>query len=135
MPTHSFYPLRFEPIYQYRLWGGRRLANVLSAPLPGDDPIGEAWLLSDHSGFKGKKVWGEVIEDRGSQITFSALGQEAPLEGRNNGILSSPNERIRRRCAARMASFTFSHGSSPRATIHAWWTRAATDANSATRPG
>ena len=33
------YPLRFEPIYQYRLWGGRRLANLLSAPLPGDGPI------------------------------------------------------------------------------------------------
>ena len=41
------YPLRFEPIYQYRLWGGRRLANVLSAPLPDDGHIGEAWLLSD----------------------------------------------------------------------------------------
>ena len=41
------YPLRFEPIYQYRLWGGRRLADWLSAPLPGDGPIGEAWLLSD----------------------------------------------------------------------------------------
>ncbi len=26
------------------------------------------------------KVWGEVIEDRGSQITFSALGQQAPLK-------------------------------------------------------
>lgn len=26
------------------------------------------------------KLWGEVIEDRGSQITFSALGQQAPLE-------------------------------------------------------
>jgi len=25
------------------------------------------------------RVWGEVIEDRGSQITFSALGQQAPL--------------------------------------------------------
>jgi HAD superfamily hydrolase (TIGR01484 family) len=24
--------------------------------------------------------WGEVIEDRGSQITFSALGQQAPIE-------------------------------------------------------
>ena len=28
------YPLRFEPIYQYRLWGGRRLAELLAAPLP-----------------------------------------------------------------------------------------------------
>jgi phosphomannomutase len=26
------------------------------------------------------RVWGEVIEDRGSQITFSALGQQAPIE-------------------------------------------------------
>jgi phosphomannomutase len=28
--------------------------------------------------FKTDKVWGEQIEDRGSQITFSALGQQAP---------------------------------------------------------
>ena len=31
-------------------------------------------------GHKPKKVYGEIIEDRGSQITFAALGQEAPLE-------------------------------------------------------
>ena len=41
MDQTPLYPLRFEPIYQYRLWGGRRLANLLSAPLPGDGPIGE----------------------------------------------------------------------------------------------
>jgi phosphomannomutase len=34
----------------------------------------------DKAGNKPAKVWGEVIEDRGSQITFSALGQQAPLE-------------------------------------------------------
>jgi phosphomannomutase len=32
------------------------------------------------AGFKVEKVWGETIEDRGSQITYSALGQEAPIE-------------------------------------------------------
>jgi HAD superfamily hydrolase (TIGR01484 family) len=32
------------------------------------------------AGFKVETVWGAVIEDRGSQITFSALGQEAPLD-------------------------------------------------------
>jgi len=32
------------------------------------------------SGFKVEKIWGEDIEDRGSQITFSALGQQAPIE-------------------------------------------------------
>ena len=46
MSEELLYPLRFEPIYQYRLWGGRRLAGLLTAPLP-DGPIGEAWVLSD----------------------------------------------------------------------------------------
>ncbi|HCN85034.1 MAG TPA: HAD family hydrolase [Sphingobacteriaceae bacterium] len=32
------------------------------------------------SGFLVKKAFGEQIEDRGSQVTFSALGQQAPLE-------------------------------------------------------
>jgi phosphomannomutase len=30
--------------------------------------------------FKVEKVWGEEIEDRGSQITYSAFGQEAPVK-------------------------------------------------------
>ena len=30
-------------------------------------------------GFDVEKTWGATIEDRGSQITYSALGQEAPL--------------------------------------------------------
>ncbi len=34
----------------------------------------------DESGMREKKHWGEIIEDRGSQITMSALGQEAPLD-------------------------------------------------------
>jgi HAD superfamily hydrolase (TIGR01484 family) len=37
-----------------------------------DKAVGEA-------GYHTKKVWGNVIEDRGSQITYSALGQQAPL--------------------------------------------------------
>jgi len=49
MSEVPLYPLRFEPIYQYRLWGGRRLASLLSAPLGGDGPVGEAWVLSDRT--------------------------------------------------------------------------------------
>lgn len=42
-------------------------------------------LESLHAAIKGanldiKKTWGDQIEDRGSQITFSALGQKAPLD-------------------------------------------------------
>jgi phosphomannomutase len=32
------------------------------------------------AGFAVEKTWGESIEDRGSQITYSSLGQQAPLE-------------------------------------------------------
>ncbi|MGO3183868.1 MAG: HAD-IIB family hydrolase [Aequorivita sp.] len=31
-----------------------------------------------------KKTWGDQIEDRGSQITFSALGQKAPLDAKKD---------------------------------------------------
>jgi len=64
----SLYPLRFEPIYQYRLWGGRRLADLLTAPLPGDGPIGEAWLLSDRK-------------------DHPSLVADGPLKGRSIGQL------------------------------------------------
>jgi mannose-6-phosphate isomerase len=47
MTKSPLYPLRFTPIYQYRLWGGRRLSNWLKTPLPDEGLIGEAWLLSD----------------------------------------------------------------------------------------
>lgn len=30
------------------------------------------------------KTWGEVIEDRGTEITFSALGQKAPLTAKEH---------------------------------------------------
>jgi mannose-6-phosphate isomerase len=61
------YPLRFEPIYQYRLWGGRHLASLLTAPLP-SGPVGEAWLLSDR-------------DDHQSRVT------DGPLKGRTIGQL------------------------------------------------
>jgi len=37
----------------------------------------------DASGFRATRCWGDVIEDRGSQITLSALGQAAPLEAKH----------------------------------------------------
>ena len=32
--------------------------------------------------FDHQQVWGDIVQDRGSQITFSALGQEAPLDAK-----------------------------------------------------
>ena len=42
--------------------------------------IGSLKKAVESSGVKAEKVWGERIEDRGSQITFSGLGQQAPLD-------------------------------------------------------
>lgn len=42
--------------------------------------IGSVKKAVADAGFKVERVWGEAIEDRGSQITFSTLGQQAPLE-------------------------------------------------------
>lgn len=36
----------------------------------------------DATGFVPEETWGERIEDRGSQITFSALGQKAPIHAK-----------------------------------------------------
>jgi phosphomannomutase len=44
--------------------------------------VGAFHKALDETGYKAEKVWGDVIEDRGSQITFSALGQQAPLEAK-----------------------------------------------------
>jgi mannose-6-phosphate isomerase len=60
-PTQTaLYPLRFEPIYQYRLWGGRRLADLLAAPLPGHGLIGEAWVLSDRDDYASRVADGPL---------------------------------------------------------------------------
>ncbi|HEY0245633.1 MAG TPA: HAD-IIB family hydrolase [Mucilaginibacter sp.] len=38
----------------------------------------------EKSGIKPTQTWGAQIEDRGSQITFSALGQQAPLAAKKS---------------------------------------------------
>ena len=40
-------PIVFTPIYQERIWGGRKLADQLGRSLPGSQPVGESWELVD----------------------------------------------------------------------------------------
>ena len=42
--------LTFEPIFQERVWGGRRLETLFGKALPPDRPIGESWEVSDRPG-------------------------------------------------------------------------------------
>ena len=88
MPETTLYPLRFEPQYQYRLWGGRRLADLLAAPMP-DGPIGEAWILSDRDDHASKiadgplrgQTIGELMKHAQEQLmgTFARRFDRFPL--------------------------------------------------------
>ncbi|GAB1405628.1 hypothetical protein MASR1M74_28100 [Lentimicrobium sp.] len=49
----------------------------------------------NQAGYNEQKVWGETIEDRGSQITFSALGQKAPKKRKNGTLISGKGNRFR----------------------------------------
>lgn len=40
-------PVRFQPLYQARVWGGRALGRVFPRTLPGTEPIGESWEIVD----------------------------------------------------------------------------------------
>ena len=76
MPTtgtklYTFAEGRWSPVYA-ELFDDAQKANILQA----FDAALEA------TGFVPEQTWGERIEDRGSQITFSALGQQAPIHAK-----------------------------------------------------
>lgn len=72
----TLYPLRFEPIFKHNLWGGRRLPSFLNRTPPHDDPIGEAWVLSDVDGSPSRVA-------------------DGPLEGRTlRELLAADPERV-----------------------------------------
>src|SRR3989339_165026 len=69
------YPLRFEPIFQERLWGGRLLETRFKKALPAGKKIGESWELSPH------RTAGSVIANGAYHgETLSALVSRLPKE-------------------------------------------------------
>ena len=84
MSQTLLYPLRFKPIYQYRLWGGRRLEKMLTTPLP-DGPIGEAWILSDRDDFASLVANGPL---KGHTIAYLLKQFPEQLMGKPTGYYS-----------------------------------------------
>jgi mannose-6-phosphate isomerase len=68
-------PLTFEPIFQERIWGGHKLADLFGKKLPANKRIGESWEIVDrpeaqsivvNGVFKGKtlhELWTEHREE------------------------------------------------------------------------
>ncbi|MFB9052648.1 type I phosphomannose isomerase catalytic subunit [Formosa undariae] len=75
----SLYPLKFTPLYKYRIWGGEKLKTVLHKDYQ-EESIGESWEISDVKGDK-TVVSAGVLEGK----TLEELTQEfkADIVGEN----------------------------------------------------
>ncbi|WP_320775310.1 HAD-IIB family hydrolase [Streptomyces sp. CRN 30] len=68
---------------------------------------------AEELGLWESKTWGDIIEDRGSQITFSALGQSAPVQEKYAWDPDgSKKRRLRERVAGRLADLEVRSGGS-----------------------
>ncbi len=65
---YEYKPSGWEKLYSENFTAAEKKKIIKSL----DDAV-------EQSGFKADKTWGVQVEDRESQITFSALGQQAPL--------------------------------------------------------
>lgn len=97
----SLYPLKFNPVYSYRIWGGEKLKTVLNKDYK-EDLIGESWEISDvednetvvaegelkgmtlrqlTAKFKGDFVGGKVYEDFGTEfpLLIKFIDAKTPL--------------------------------------------------------
>jgi len=83
-------PLRFEPHFLVKVWGGRSLGDFLGSELPEDGPIGEVWQLVDRDAgasivaageFKGRSLRGLMLSERESLLgrAKTSLSDHFPL--------------------------------------------------------
>ncbi|SDG90076.1 HAD-IIB family hydrolase [Microbacterium pygmaeum] len=68
----------------YRIEDGE-IVTIYARSLTEDEKIEATTAVEEEAkrlGLWESEPWGDILEDRGSQITFSALGQHAPLEAK-----------------------------------------------------
>ena len=85
-----FYPLKFNPIFKQRIWGGTRLTSVLNKP-SFSEKIGESWELSSlennksivsNGSFAGKNITEIISQHKGNIVgnkIYKEFGNEFPL--------------------------------------------------------
>jgi len=71
---------------RYYIWGNGAWHRYYAEDLTAGEKRRIVRVLAEgakHIGFWEQHPWGEIIEDRGSQITYSALGQRAPADAKH----------------------------------------------------
>lgn len=86
----KLHPLKFTPLFKYRIWGGEKLKTELNKEYL-EENIGESWEISDVSGdetvvakgvFKGKTLRDLINEFKGDFVgnaVYEKFGKEFPL--------------------------------------------------------
>lgn len=76
--------LRFHPLYQERVWGGRALETALARKLPASQPIGESWEIVDRpeaqSVVRGGTFAGRTIRELFALAGADLMGPAWPAE-------------------------------------------------------
>jgi mannose-6-phosphate isomerase len=78
------YPLLLEPVFDPKIWGGRRLETTLGKTLPNAEPIGEALESGDDAGvangrFAGRTLGDLIACDAGALLGTRGLEASAPF--------------------------------------------------------
>ena len=76
-------PTTGSKLFRFQDGGWRQIYAETFSPDEHDRIVAALDKAIASLGFGGEKTWGAQIENRGSQITFSALGQEAPLDAKS----------------------------------------------------
>jgi mannose-6-phosphate isomerase len=78
------YPLLLEPVFDPKIWGGRRLETDLGKALLGSEPIGEALESGDDAGVANGPLAGKTLRDliacdAGALLGTRGLAASAPF--------------------------------------------------------
>lgn len=101
---------------RYLRYDGNDFDVVYAYDLSDDDKAAAFAALRDEAerlGLWESAPWGEILEDRGSQVTFSALGQQAPREAKRSwDPTGAKRGRLREAVAARLPGLEVRSGGS-----------------------
>ena len=81
----KMYPLKFQPVYKQRIWGGQKLREFFGKDIPPLEKIGESWELTDLPNDKSVITNGELAGK-----TLEAVIKKYPKEVMGNKNFAGP---------------------------------------------
>lgn len=84
--------IRFKPIYQTRVWGGRNLETLYQRNLPDAQPYGESWELSDR--VEAQSCVSEGAAEGGAEQTLHDLWTRHRIPVFGEALAGHPAERF-----------------------------------------